>query len=422
MDFGYHPPMKTTFIRTGLYGLKILLSTLLLVAILYLLLFTQLGNTLTKPFVAKKLNSILQTPVTIDNFSLDHTALALDFHDSLKNTVHIRGKFSLITLTLQAFYQADLSHIGGMNSFNLPIKTSGVMSGRYTTMHIKGSVNIFEGNIQYRTQLSRFHLRDLHISLQNLNYQNLMQWLQYPHHSSTVLNGELDLHGLDRRNVKGDITLHAQTKDFLASKLLDDNSSFDFLSLFTDDEDKIQPFHLNLTLKTSVDELGILEQFAMMPLRGRAKLTASLQGDQDRLVLDAHSTLAKSSTHARIHWKRLRPSYAYLNMDHADAATLFHLFSQSSPLEGSVSLVAESTIAKTTAKLTVRNGITLPHIFKSVYHLTQPKSRFNTLLVADITPKSIHYRGTFASDLVRLNIDNTTTHESMVRDLLKAIP
>ncbi|MDD5212135.1 MAG: hypothetical protein PHV62_06950, partial [Sulfuricurvum sp.] len=399
-----------------------LLSTFALVVILYLLLFTHFGNTLAQPFIEQKLNSVLQTPITIETFSLNHNTLALDFHDSLNNTVQIQGKFSLITLTLHAFYQADLSHVGGLNTFHLPIKTSGVLNGGYGTMHVQGSVDIFEGNIQYRTQLSRFYPSDVHISLQKLNYQNLLQWLKYPHHSSTLLNGELDLHGLSRRNIKGDVTLRTHTKNFSPSEIVDDNTSFDFLSLFTDDQGKIQPFRLNITLNASVDELGILEQFAMIPLRGSAKLNTILQGDQDRFVLDAHSTLAKSSTHARVHWKRLRPSYVYMNMEHADANSLFHLFSQSSPIEGSVSMVAESTINQTTANLTVRNGITHPDIFKRVYHLTQPQSRFNTTLAADITPKAIHYRGTFASDLVHLNIDHTTTHEAMLYDLLKAIP
>lgn len=414
--------MKTAFIRIGRYGLKVLLATLVLVAILYLVLFTHFGNTFAKPLIEKKLTSVLDTPVTIENFSLNHNTLALDFHDSLNNSVHIRGKFSLVTLTLHAFYQADLSHAGGLNTFNLPIKTSGLINGSYGAMRIQGSAHIFEGSIHYHTQLSRFHPSTLHVLLQKLNYQSLMQWLEYPHHSSTLLNGEVNLHGLDRRDIEGDVTLQTQTKNFSPSEIIDDNSSFDFLSLFTDDQGKIQPFHLNLTLDASVDELGVLEQFAMLPLRGSAKLHTTLQGDQDRLVLDAHSTLAKSSTHARVHWKRLRPSYVYLNVQHADATTLFHLFSQSSPIEGSVSMVAESNITKTTANLTVSNGITRPDIFKSVYHLTQPKSRFNATIGAVATPKTVHYQGTFASDLVHLNVDNTTTHESMLHDLLKAIP
>lgn len=422
MDSGSHPLMKTAFIKIGRYGLKVLLSTLALAAILYLLLFTHFGNTLIQPLVEKKLNSVSQTPITIENFILNHNTLALDFHDSLNNTVQIRGKFSLITLTLQAFYQADLSHAGGLNTFNLPFKTTGVLNGGYLRMHISGSTHIFEGNIQYRTQLSRFHPSNLHVSLNRINYQNLMQWLELPHRSFTLLNGELDLHGLDHRDIEGDVTLRTHTKNFSPSEIIDDNTSFDFLSLFTDDQGKIQPFRLNITLNASVNELGIFEQFAMLPLRGSANLTTTLQGDQDRLVLDAHSTLAKSSTNARVHWKRLRPSYVYLNMEHADAGTLFHLFSQSSPIEGSVSAIAESTITKTTVNLSVRNGITHPDVIKSVYHLTQPQSRFNTTLAADITPKAIHYRGTLASDLVHLNIDNTTTHELMLRDLLKAIP
>ncbi|MDP2078804.1 MAG: hypothetical protein Q8J85_12225 [Sulfuricurvum sp.] len=414
--------MKTAFIRVGLYGLKITLAALGLGAILYLLLFTSLGNNTFKPLIEKKLTDVFNTPITIDTFSLTHNALTIQFHDSSKNTVKIQGQFSLITLNFHALYHTKIVHNGGINTFGIPLKTSGSLNGGYGLMLMQGSANLFDGEVLYRAQFKRLHPSDMHISIKNIDYQSLMQWLEYPHQSSTVLTGEIDLHGIERRDIQGEVTLLTRTQNFSPSELLDDNSSFDFLSLFTDDQGKIQPFHLNLTLDASVDELGILEQFAMLPLRGSANLNTTIQGDQDRLVLDAKSNLARSSSHARIHWKRLRPSYVYVDMKHADAAALFWLFSFPSPIEGEVNLNAESTITKTTANLSISNGLTHPDILKRQYQLTQPKTRFTATISAQALPKKVHYQGSFKSDLARTDIDNTTTHEGMLRDLLKAIP
>lgn len=414
--------MKTAFIRVGRYGLKITLAVLGLAGILYLLLFTSLGNSAFKPLIEKKLATVFNTPITVNTFALSPNTLTIQFHDSFENRVNIQGQFSLITLNLHAFYHAKIVRNGGINTFGIPLKTSGSLNGGYGLIMIHGSANLFDGEVLYRFQLNRLHPSNLYLSIKNINYQNLMQWLKYPHQSSTILNGEVHLHGINRRDIEGDVTLFTRTQNFSPSKIVDDNTSFDFLSLFTDDEGKIQPFHLNLTLNASVNELGILEQFAMLPLRGSANLNSTLQGDQDRLVLDAKSNIAKSSTHARVHWKRLRPSYIYLNTDHADAATLFHLFSQSSPIEGQVHLNAESTIAKTTVNLKLQNGLTHPDILKHQYQLIQPQTRFTVNISAQATPKIIHYQGIFKSDLARSQIDNTTTHEGMLRDLLKAIP
>lgn len=369
--------MKTAFIRMSHYGLKISLAVFALIAILYLILFTPIGNRQMKPLVERKLSVLLQTPVNIDDFSLTHNKLNLDFHDTHQNTFHVQGGFSLITLTLHAVYQVDLSH---SNALKLPLKTSGVLNGGYRTMSAQGSVNIFEGIINYRTQLSHFNPSDLYVSLNHIDYQSLMTWLEYPHRSSTFLNAEIDLHGLNRRDIEGDVILDTHTKNFIPSEIVDDNSSFDFLSLFTDDQGLIQPFHLNLTLNASVDELGILEQFAMLPLRGSANLSSTLQGDQERLVLDTRTDIAKSVTHARVHWKKLRPFYFYADVKHADADALFHLFSKKSPTRGSISLNVESL------------------------------------------SNAIHYRGNFTSKVTHLNFDNTTTHERMLQDMLKVIP
>ena len=382
MDFGYHAYMKTAFIRVGRYGLKITLASLGLAGILYLLLFTPLGNNTFKPLIEKKLTDVFNTPITVNTFLLTHNTLTIQFHDALENSVEVQGRFSLITLNLHARYHAKILQNGGLNTFALPLKTSGSLNGGYGLMMVQGSASLFDGEVLYRVQLNRLHPSDMHISIKNINYQGLMQWLEYPHQSSTVLTGEVDLHGLNRRDVQGDVTLRTQTQNFSPSKLIDDNSSFDFLSLFTDDKGKIQPFHLNLTLNASIDELGILEQFAMLPLRGSAHLNTTLQGDQDRLVLDAKSNIAHSSSHARIHWKRLSPSYIYVDIKHADASALFHLISKKTPTPGTLSLNAEST----------------------------------SML------KTIHYRGNFTSKVTRLNFDNTKTHEEMLNDLLKTIP
>ncbi|OYZ34716.1 MAG: hypothetical protein B7X89_04565 [Sulfuricurvum sp. 17-40-25] len=422
MDFGYHSSMKTAFIRIGLYGLKITLASLALAGILYILLFSAFGNAVFKPMIEKKLSTVFNTPITIDTFVLSHNALTLQFHDKPGNTIDVKGQFSLITLNLHALYHAKVLDTSGLNTIGLPLVTSGSLNGGYGRMIVQGSLNVFDGDVHYRLQLNRFKPADAYLLLMGIKYQDLMKWLEYPHQSATLLTGEVDLHGLNHRDIQGNVTLRTRTQNFSPSKLSDDNSSFDFLSLFTDEKGKIQPFHLNLTLKTSVDELGILEQFAMLPLRGNANLNAVLVGDQERLVLDAHTNIAKSSTRARLHWKRLRPSYIYLNVAHANANTLFRLFSLDSPIEGNIDFNAESTMAKTTAKLSASNGMTHPDILKRDYHLTQPQTRFNATVSAQALPKVIHYQGSFKSDLARIQIDNTTTHQNMLHDLLKAIP
>lgn len=422
MDFGYYSFMKTAFIRVGRYGLKITLAALGLGAILYLLLFTSLGNNVFKPLIEKNLTTVFNTPIRIDTFALTHNALTIQFHDTVGNSVNVQGQFSLITLNFHALYHAKIVHNGGINTFGLPLKTSGSLNGGYGLMNMHGSVNLFDGEVLYRAQFKRLRPSDMHISIKNIDYQSLMQWLEYPHQSSTVLTGKIDLHGIERRDIQGEVTLRTHTQNFSPSELVDDNSSFDLISLFTDDQGKIQPFHLNLTLDASVDELGILEQFAMLPLRGSGNLDATIQGDQERLVLDAKSNIAYSTSHARVHWKKLRPSYLYVDIKNADAATLFHLFSQPSPIEGKVDLDAESNITKTTANLRVTRGLTHPDILKRQYRLTQPQTRFSTNISAQATPKMIHYQALYKSDLARTQINNTTTHERMLHDLLKAIP
>lgn len=422
MDPRRNPLMKTALIRISRYGLKLFLAALAITALLYIMVFTPLGNRLVKPLFQTVLSAYVNAPLEVQTFSLNPNSLHLNIRDEHNNLLHLQGKFSLITQNVHAMYTADFSHNGGLNTLNLPFKTSGVINGNSDIMNLQGVSEIWEGGISYRIRMYDFKPSDVQISLIDIHYQNLMQWLELPHESTTLLTGEINLKGLAHRDVSGVVALQTQTRHFSPSPIIDDNTSFDFLSLFTDDKGKIQPFRLNLTLKASANELGIFEQFAMLPLRGNADLRAILQGDHHRLVLEAKSNIARSASHARIHWKRLRPSYIYLDMKHADAATLFHLFSRSAPIEGKLSVYAESNMTHTAGKISLLNGLTHPDILKRDYRITQPKSHFTTSILLNATPKTIHYNGTFSSDIGRTTIDDTTTHKGMLRDLLKALP
>ena len=96
------------------------------------------------------------------------------------------------------------------------------------------------------------------------------------------------------------------------------------------------------------------------------------------------------------------------------------LFAMPAPIKGISDITGELNTEKGDFHIELKKGSTVPNILMSEYQITQPPLHFNADISARLNPQGIHYKGSFTSDLKRIEIDSTTTHEQMLRDLLKS--
>ena len=90
-------------------------------------------------------------------------------------------------------------------------------------------------------------------------------------------------------------------------------------------------------------------------------------------------------------------------------------------LNGPPNLAAQYT-TQGKLQINVTKGLTVPEVFKEHYRITQPLIHFNAAINADLSKKGVHCHAAFKSDLTRMEIDNTTTHDLMLHDLLQTLP
>lgn len=397
----------------------IFLSFLGFILAISLLLFTPMGNRVSEPIIERSLTSTLNTPINIEEFSLSYNRFHLLFQDGYGNTVSTQGGFSLLTLRMYAHYRIECFAKGGFNPLSTPLKTEGSLSGGIASFNIHGTSAVFGGNVLYKIELHRFHLSTLDLKITKIAYEPMMKQLDYPSDTDTLLSGTVDLRGFDRRDVIGEIHLSTQTKRFVPTPIKeDDNSSFDLKSLLADKFGRIRPFDISVAIDASLEHAGILEQFVGIPLAGELNIKGEVEGDEKLLKLKATSDVAQSETKFTVLFPDLEPSSITFDLRDADAKQTFELFVLPAPINGKLSAYAELNTSSGTLHTSIRNGVTEPNILKQHYHLTQPLIHFNADVTADISKKGVHYRAAFKSDLSRLEIDNTTTHDQMLRELL----
>ena len=281
---------------------------------------------------------------------------------------------------------------------------------------------MFGGDLIYKIELPRFHLASLNLKADKIAYTPLMQLLKYPSDTDTLITGEVDLRGFDQRYVEGSIHLYSKTRRFNPTPITEEsNESVTLKSLLADKYGDVKPFNVNVTINSSLDHAGILEQFVGMPLGGALELNATLTGDQKLLRLKGNSDVARSDTSISLTVADLEPSRFSFDCKHADLEQTFKLFALTPPISGSGDLYGELNTTGGSVNVIISEAATVPKVLFQEYKINQPLIRFDSEVHADLSKKGVHYRGMFTSDLSRMEIDNTTTHDQMLRDLLKSL-
>jgi len=395
---------------------------LALILTIFTLLFTPWGNRQIAPIVQKQLESALERSLTLDTFKLTLTHFELALSDKTDNRAHIEGSYVLLPPYIDARYDANLSTSEGINIAGFPMEFTGSLKGSYYHLSLLGTAHLFSGDMTFDSTLLMMTPNTLTLALHDIHYQELMDALKYPHESDTILNGNLRVNGMVRRDINASGQVIATTHRFKASPIMEeDNESFDFWSLLADKNGKIQPFKINATIKTQIDELGILEQLVYYPLRTSASGVASLQGSQHRLIFNAHAKAVKGEIDTRLTLDKLRPGTLRLEIKHADIPSLFTLLSLPAPITGSLNGLVDSNFSNAALSLEVQKARTQSTILKRDYGLTQPDMTFDSNVKIILSPKERHYSGTFTSNLQSLPIQGSPNHDQMLQELLRQI-
>jgi hypothetical protein len=296
------------------------------------------------------------------------------------------------------------------------------LRGGFGAFDIQGEAQLFGGKAQYGFELRRLRLANLRLTFSGIAYETLMHELDYPSQTDTRVSGKIELSGLERRDVAGTVELVTRTGRFTPTPIKEEeNESSDWRSLLADKDGTIRAFDVNLTVSASIDHAGIFEQFAGLPLSGPLEAHGSLQGNDRTLYMVLRSSVARSDTALSVRIPNLNPTDITVSMHHADVGDLFRLFCLTPPVLGTGYLNAHLNGKETTLDLRLKQARTVPSVLKHEYNITQPPIAFDAEVAADLKPLSAHYRGSFHSDLGRMEIDRNTTHDQMLRELLSSI-
>ena len=419
--------------------LTLSLSISILLALIYVLLFTSFGNKILKPFVQEKINESSPVPVNLKFFSLRPSTLKLIFQFDDKNDITVEGAYELFSQNFNLDYiisLSDLKSFSKLSNKNLSGKllSDGKIIGNLDDFQIKGKSNLAKSNTSYVIISKQMQVQKAAIKLSRLNVQTLLNMLG----EEAFATGKLDLHvqlnDLDPMHLQGSVKLNINKaelnaqlieKEFglkidktaiegeLKAKLEDTKITYlakldsALAYLYSKGKLETDTNRVHSTYNLDIKELGLLKSLMSYSLRGPFSTSGEISGFKDNLEVIGKSDIATSNTSYTANFIELQASKIKLDIKHASLAKLLYMTNQ--PSYAKATLNAEINIENLDTKklsgladIHLINGVLNPSQVKKSFEVSLPKTSFSFDTKAQFKDTGIDYTLDLHSNLAKL--------------------
>lgn len=170
--------------------LWILGIVLFILTALYTLLFTDFGNSITKPYIEKIIKEKTGYDVRLDHFDLNLNDFEIKASVNNEIFANTNGAYSLIGRNFDLSYELDIKNLAsfGLNlDQNMQLK--GRVAGDIEKFGVNGAGNIFDSDVEFMANLDNFMPLDLKIDAKNLNVEKILTLANQPIYAK----GSLDI-------------------------------------------------------------------------------------------------------------------------------------------------------------------------------------------------------------------------------------
>ena len=245
--------------------LKITLITLLvLVILLALLLFTQTGNDLVKPYLKAELEKQIGLPTEVDKFKLryDHTVLDIIIDKGLK--VDVASDFNLLTQSFDGTYKVYANNflIEGIKLDEMNI--NGEYKGVPDDLTVNGKGTSFDAPLKYDLRVLDGEAKEITFTIKDFAVADILTLAKLPSLAKGKVDANLTMPAIPKENLAENLQANL--------KVNMDNITFN---------DALVKKHYNLALPESLAVNGNVD--------------ANLSGEEVLAMVAMKSTLSKTS-------------------------------------------------------------------------------------------------------------------------------
>ncbi|SFV57248.1 hypothetical protein MNB_SM-6-716 [hydrothermal vent metagenome] len=414
-----------------------------LVALIYIALFTAVGNGFLKPFIEAKIKEQTKLDSSLKTFALRINSLDVVLELNKGNRISVDGKYSLFTQDFDLKYKVDLQKLSSLQTLtktklNDSFFTEGTVKGNMQEIKIDGLSDVAKSNTSYNISLENFHPNSIIAKVEDLDLSSLLHMLNQPQYARAAVDLDVNFKNIAPHKLDGNILLQTKKgvlnsaimkKDFnltipktrfamnLKADLKGDDIDYKYYlnsnlaKLSSRGKVKPEPLTLALRYGVNVKELAVLKPLTHADIRGPLRLSGDVKGTKEKLVVNGKSDIAVSKTTFRALLHNFAPKTLQVNIKGLHVQKLLYMIKQPHYTDALVDVKANITDAdmknlKGNVTTVVKRGRLDAKLLTKMleFKYPMPVVSYGMTAYTIINKNLIDTKMNFASNLVNLNV------------------
>lgn len=436
----------------------------MIVVLVYVIAFTSFGNSLLKPIVEGKINEKTNLKTELKTFSLSMSDFEILLNIDKDNSLHLKGNYSLFSQAVDVAYKVNFEKLQNLQKLaNAPISgifhTNGILKGDMAFIKIDGLSDVASSDTTYHVELTDLNPTSIIAKVDKANLVSLLELGGQKPYASAIVNLDINFKNITPHALDGDISLETlngklnsplMSKDFkiniphtafsmnLDAKLQGDDVDYKYIlssnlaKITSSGQVTPQPLKTDIKYNLNVQELAVLQPITGADVRGDLKLSGTVKGSKEKLIVAGISDFARSDTKYEAILKNFEPSSIKASMKNLKLSKVLYMVKQPHYADGIFSLNVDISDARS-GKLkgvvvsNIRDGLldatymTKAYKFKSSMPRTSFKLATNTVLNANTIDTKVDLTSslaTFNIKQARLNLKDS----SLLSDYIVTVP
>ncbi|MCF6173455.1 MAG: hypothetical protein L3J44_06725 [Campylobacteraceae bacterium] len=175
-----------------------------LFAIVYMLLFTNGGNNLLKPYVKKTIEKKLNQKIVINSMILKPNFVDFEIIIDERSKIVINGDFNLFDKSFNLIYKMNLTNLKTPYIYiKNRVIIDGVMKGNIENYDINGKGKLFRADVKFLISMSKKTVKSLKIDARHIRPEEVFSLIKKPIYTQGMLDINANLISSDGVNFNG---------------------------------------------------------------------------------------------------------------------------------------------------------------------------------------------------------------------------
>lgn len=413
-----------------------------LLLLVYVLVFSPIGNFIFKPVVQSQINKYSPVPLTLSTFSVGLTGLEIVIKNEPKLDIELKGDYNLFTLNIDTALNVNASDISLFDEMaGMPLSGAFVLEASakgkvFGTLSAEAHSNIAKSKTDIKVELQNLNPLKIYADIAHLELAEVLAMIGQKPYIEGVLSLDADIVGNENMEFSGKNILEIKQGDFsqrLIAKdfgiqvpkttfIIHQESIFDKKDIKQDfvfdsnvgkitlsSTSNIESFDTKGVYSIVLSDISAFTPLLGMKVRGALSTEGSIEGGLENILIAGKSNIADSATTYSANIVKSALANVRFDTQNLRIEKLLYMIYQPQYISASVGGKAEAWDfdkgISTQANFSLK-GVTSNPIIKKEFDLDMPNTPFSANLSAKLDKGVGNANLIFESNLARLNVPN----------------